>query len=65
MKKNLLAVGLLVLVVTVLLENMLGTHIPKLLMGSFFEDKDLNVLETEIEKAWSKVVKRKKSKKIK
>jgi len=58
-------VGLLVLVVTVLLEKMLGTHIPKLLMGSFFEDKDLNVLEAEIEKAWSKVVKRKKSKKIK
>ena len=33
--------------------------------GKFFEDKDLNVLEAEIEKAWSKVVNRKKSKKNK
>ena len=38
---------------------------PKTPDGKFFEDKDLNVLEAEIEKAWSKVVKRKKSKKIK
>jgi len=33
--------------------------------GKFFEDKDLNILEAEIEKAWSKVVNRKKSKKNK
>ena len=31
----------------------------------FYEDKDLNILEAKIEKAWSKVVNRKKSKKKK
>ena len=33
--------------------------------GQFYEDKDLNILEAQIEKAWSKVVHRKKSKKNK
>jgi len=33
--------------------------------GRISEDKDLNILEVEIEKAWSKVVNRKKSKKKK
>ena len=33
--------------------------------GRISEDKDLNILEVEIEKAWSKVVHRKKSKKNK
>ena len=33
--------------------------------GRISEDKDLNILEAQIEKAWSKVVHRKKSKKKK